>query len=417
MSFSRKEELLDERRLFTALLGIEPPWAVDQVELHLDQGEVLVRLDLDAQAKLTCPICGQTAPGYDRVEERRWRHLDTCQYRTIIAARLPRVNCAAHGIRQVMVPWAEARSRFTAMFEAWAIRVMKETTLAGTAELLRLSWDEAEGIFRRAVTRGLARRVEEPVRVVGIDETSFQKRHEYVTVAVDLERDRVLWVGDGRRQATLEEYWRGLSPSQQEAVEVVVMDMWDPFVSATRAALHGGVSKIVFDRYHVMWHLNQAVDLVRKAEHRERSAAGDDRLRRTKYDWLRGKDRRTAEVEVQLRAFHRAGFKVGRAWAIKEAARGFWEKPNFTEAMHLFRKWYFWATHSRLEPIIRAARTVKYWLWGILRYQTHRFTNAMTEGVNSKIQQLKYRARGYRNRDNFRLAILFHCGGLALDPH
>lgn len=407
---------MDERRLFTALLGIERPWFVDKVELRLDEGEVLVRLELDDQAKFVCPECTQVAPRYDRTEERRWRHLDTCQYRTMITARLPRVNCAEHGVHQVKVAWAEARSRFTALFEAWAIRVMKETTLAGTAELLRLSWDEAEGIFRRAVARGLARRVEEPVRVVGIDETSFQKRHEYVTVAVDLERDRVLWVGDGRRQATLEEYWHSLSAPQQDAIDVVVMDMWDPFVAATRAALRNGVSKIVFDRYHVMWHLNLAVDLVRKAEHRERSAEGDDRLRRTKYDWLRGKDRRTAELEAQLRAFHRAGFKVGRAWAIKEAARGFWETGNLTEAMALFRKWYFWATHSRLQPIIRAAKTVRYWLWGILRYQTHRYTNAMTEGVNSKIQQLKYRARGYRNRDNFRLAILFHCGGLVMDP-
>lgn len=407
---------MDDRRLFTTLLGIEAPWHVDEVELHLDEGEVLIRLELDSGAKLTCPLCAQGAPGYDRTEERRWRHLDTFQYRTMIAARLPRVRCAEHGVRQANVPWAEPHSRFTAMFEAWAIRVMKETTLSGTGQLLRMSWDEAEGIFQRAVARGLARRVAEPVRAVGVDETSFQKRHEYVTVAVDLERDRVLWVGDGRRQATLEGYWRSLSPPQQETIEVVVMDMWDPFVAATRAALHNGLSKIVFDRYHVMWHLNQAVDLVRKSEHRERSADGDDRLRRTKYDWLRGKDRRTAALEAQLKAFQRAGFKVGRAWAIKEAARGLWEKPNFAQAMRLFRKWYFWATHSRLEPVIRAAKTVKYWLWGILRYQIHRFTNAMTEGVNSKIQQLKYRARGYRNRDNFRLAILFHCGRLSMDP-
>src|SRR5215204_2388430 len=161
---------MDDRRLFTTLLGIEAPWHVEQVELHLDEGEVLIRLELDGGAKLTCPLCAQAAPGYDRTEERRWRHLDTFQYRTMIAARLPRVRCAEHGVHQVNVPWAEPHSRFTAMFEAWAIRVIKETTLSGTAELLRMSWDEAEGIFQRAVRRGLARRIPEPVRVVGVDE-------------------------------------------------------------------------------------------------------------------------------------------------------------------------------------------------------------------------------------------------------
>jgi transposase len=326
------------------------------------------------------------------------------------------VNCAAHGVHQIRVPWAEARSRFTALFEALAIRVLQETTLSGAATLLRMSWDEVEGILQRAVDRGLARRKAEPVQVIGIDETSFQKRHEYITIAVDLQADRVLWVGDGRRQATLEEFWRGLEPVQQEAVEAVVMDMWDPYVAATRKALPNGLSKIVIDRYHVMWHLNQAVDIVRKAEHRTRSALGDDRLRGTKYEWLRGLNRRTAASTQRLETLRRAGFKVGRAWAIKEAARALWEATDFAEAMAIFRRWYFWATHSRLKPVIAAARMIRRWLWGILRYHVHPYTNAMTEGVNSKIQQLKYAARGYRNRDNFRRAILFHCGGLSMDP-
>jgi transposase len=408
---------MNDKQLFTALLGIEAPWYVDEVQLQLVDGDVVVRLEVEKSAKLLCPTCGEAAPRYDRTDERRWRHLDTCQYRTMIAARLPRVKCATHGVLQVKVPWADGHSRFTAMFEAWAIRVLKETaTLSATAELLKLTWDEADGIFIRAVSRGLVRRTDEPVRAIGIDETSFQKRHEYVTIALDLEGDRVLWVGDGRRQATLESFWRCLTPEQREAVEVVTMDMWDPYVAATRTSLPDGLSKIVFDRYHVMSHINRAVDQVRKSEHRERMSIGDNRLHRTKYDWLRGEQTRTPETEAYLHELRAAGFKVGRAWAIKEAARGLWTAANFADAMSFYRKWYFWATHSRLAPVITAANTVKYWLWGILRYHVHRFTNAKTEGVNAKIQELKRRAKGYRNRDNFRYAILFHCGGLSMDP-
>ncbi len=389
---------MDDRQLYQTILGLQEPWFVDRVDLDAEQQEVRVTLELREGTPLVCPECGATSPGYDRSEERRWRHLDSCQFRTVLCARIPRVECGTHGVRQIHVPWAEERSRFTALFEALAIRVLQETTLAGGAALLRLSWDEVYGILHRAVHRGLARRQLEGVRIVGVDETSFQKRHEYVTVTVDLERDRVLWVGDGRSQPTLEGYWRALPLEQQAAVEAVVMDMWEPYVAATREALLGGTSKIVIDRYHVMWHLNQAVDEVRRSENRALVAQGDRQLKGTRYAWLLGPERRSAALEEQLQGMRRRGLKVARAWAIKEAARALWTCAGLDEALATFRRWYFWATHSQLPAIVQAAKTLKRWLWGILRYHLYRFTNAMTEGVNSKIQQIKYRARGYRNR-------------------
>ncbi len=370
---------MDDRQLYQTILGLAEPWYVERVEVDAGAQEVVVALELRAGTPLVCPECGAVSPGYDRSEERRWRHLDTCQFRTVLSARIPRVACGAHGVRQIRVPWAEDRSRFTALFEALALRVLEETTVTGAAELLRLSWDEVHAMLRRAVERGLARRGEEPVRIVGVDETSFQKRHEYVTVAVDLERDRVVWVGDGRGQATLESYWRSLTPAQHSVVEAVVMDMWDPFVAATRRALAGGAEKIVIDRYHVMWNVNKAVDAVRREEARELAQRGDQRLKGTKYAWLLGPERRTAALEAQLAGLRRAGLKVGRAWALREALREIWTAANRQEAEIAFRRWYRWATHSRLAPMIYAAKTVERWLWGILRYHLYPFTNAMTE--------------------------------------
>ena len=166
-----------------------------------------------------------------------------------------RYKCAAHGVRQIRVPWAEDRSRFTRLFEALAIRVLRETTVAGLAALLRLSWEEAQGIFQRAVARGLARRAREPVGVRGVDETSFQKRYDYVTVVADLARNRVLWVGDHRRQETLAAFWATLAPAERAGLEAVVMDLWEPYLAATRAALAEQPAAIVFDRYHVVQHL------------------------------------------------------------------------------------------------------------------------------------------------------------------
>lgn len=411
---------MDDRALYEAILGLQAPWSVARVELRTADEEVWVWVEPPGDSEFLCPECGALCPGYDRSEERRWRHLDTCQFKTIVVSRIPRISCKTHGVRQVKVPWAGDRSRFTLLFEAFAIRVLEETTVLGTAELLGISWHEASGIFRRAVGRGLLRRKDEPLRVLGIDETSFQKRHDYVTVVADLERDRVLWVGDARRQTTLEAYWRSRPKSELKEIDAIVMDMWDPYIAATRESVPEGMSKIVFDRFHVMQHLNRAVDDVRRAEQRELRSKGDAiglrRLTGTRYVWLRGSNNTSESDHELIASMRRAGYKVGRAWGIKEAARELWSAPTKSDALKLFVEWYSWVSRSRLAPMMKAAKTLKYYLSGILKYAETPYTNAMTEGLNSKIQEIKYRARGYRNRENFRLAILFHCGKLNMNP-
>lgn len=411
---------MDDKSLYQAILGLSQPWRVNGVDLRLGQGEVLIHVEAGPEAQLQCPECGGDAPRYDQSDERRWRHLDTCQYQTIVIGRVPRVRCAEHGVRQITVSWAADRSRFTALFEAFAIRLLHECSLSAAAELLGASWDEMAGIQRRAVERGLARRVAEPVRVIGVDETSFQKRHEYITVVMDLERDRVLWVGDQRREATLRAYWDSRPPEELAKLEAVVMDMWDPYIAATRNGVPDGLSKLVFDRYHVMWHLNAAVDDVRRAEQRElRQKDDQDRLKQlkgTRFLWLRGSATRKPKHNRAIAQLRKSGLKVGRAWAIKESARQLWTYQRLSAAHAFFKRWYQWATHSRLPSVVKAAKTLKHYLYGILAYTRHPYTNARTEAVNAKIQEIKYRARGYRNRANFGMAILFHCGGLQMDP-
>lgn len=411
---------MDDRSFYQTVLGLADPWVVEQVELRAAEQEVIVRVGVARGAELRCPECGEVGAGYDRSDERRWRHLDTMQYRTVLVTQVPRVRCSTHGVRQVKVPWAEERSRFTALFEAWAIRLLHESTVLGVAELLGISWAETASIQRRAVARGLARRSLEPVAVLGIDETSFQKRYEYVTVINDLEGDRVLWVGDHRRRTTLQAFWEGRSEAELAAVRAVVMDMWEPYIVATRECVPDALSKIVFDRYHVAVNLSKAVNHVRTAEQRELRRAGEAAraaaLQGKRFTLLKGRRRRTPEDEAEIAALRKAGYKVGRAWMIKEAAERIWTCVSEFEAAAEFRKWYNWAIRSGLEPIKRAARLMKGHLYGILRYAEHRYTNAKSEGMNSRIQLLKHRARGYRNRENFRNAILFHCGGLDMNP-
>jgi transposase len=378
---------------------------------------VHVWLRREEGAAVECPQCGGPRPIYDH-REREWRHLDTCQLQTRLHARVPRIECPTHGVVQAGVPWATPGSQFTALFERLVIDWLQEAAVAAVARRLGLGWDAAWGIARRAVARGLERRGAVEVKQVGVDEKSFQRRHEYVTVVSDLEGARVLFVADDRKRESLEAFWAlGLTEAQRAQIEAIAMDMWEPYVQATLAQIPDAGEKIVFDKFHIAKHLNEGVDRVRRAEQRELKARGDERLTGTKYDWLRHPDHFSAEAWRAFGALRTSTLKVARAWALKETIADLWEYRYAGAARTFFRRWYFWATHSRLQPMIEKARMLKTHLANVLTYLKHRITNATAEGLNSKIQWIRYTARGFRNRENFKTAIYFHCGGLDLYPH
>ena len=407
---------MHDRRLYERILGLPEPWHVQDVELRDEAREVIVQVRLRRPLQLSCPECGEPMAGYDH-RRRRWRHLDTCQYKTIIEADVPRGQCPSHGVRQIEVPWAEERSRFTALFEALAIDWLRETSQTAVARRLRLTWSEVHGIMERAVARGLVRREQEVIRYLGIDETSFQKRHEYVTVVCDLENPRVLYVGDGRSRASIDGFYETLTEQQMEGIDGVAMDMWKPYIRSTHAYVPGADTKIVFDKFHIVAHLNKAVDEVRKQEHRCLMQQGDDTLKGTKYWWLKGRKRFDRSSWIDFGQLRNSCLKTARAWGITHAFSHFWGYVYLGSARKFFRRWYGWAIRSRLEPIKKVARMLKARLDNILTYLKHRITNAVAEGTNAKIQWIKRTARGFGNRDNFRTAILFQCGGLDLYPH
>jgi transposase len=404
-----------DRAVWRDLLGLRAPWRVRDVELALGEGEVRIFVEVEAGAKLACPTCGKTSPGYD-ARERRWRHLDTMQYRTIVISDVPRVECSEHGVSQVAVPWAEPSSRFTALFEALVIDWLLEASFSAVARQLRLSWDAVAGIQDRAVQRGLARRQPARPRQVGVDETSFQKRHEYVTMVNDLDAGRVLYVADGRSQASLDGFYAQLGSAGCSALQTVAMDMWPAYITSTREHVPDADRKVVFDKFHVLTHLSDAVDRVRRRENRELRAAGDDRLAGTKHLWLWSPERMGRSQRLRFAPLRDSRLKVARAWAIKEAAMMLWGYRQRGWAVRLWKRWCRWALRSRLEPIRAVARMIQRHWDGVINAATTNVTNARSEGINSKIQWIKRMACGYRNRERFRNAIYFHLGGLDLYP-
>jgi transposase len=316
----------------------------------------------------------------------------------------------------VKLPWAEPSSRFTALFEALAIEWLKASSQKAVAELLKLSWDEIHGIMERAVNRGLKRREAEPVRQIGVDEKAFRKGHSYMTLVNDLERSRVLYVAEERKQSSLDGFWETLTGEQIAAIEAVAIDMWDPFISSVEAHLPDAAKKIVFDKFHVAQHLGEAVDQVRRKESKMLKAAGDDRLTGTRYDWLRNRAAMEPGDRREFDTLRQSGLKTARAWALKETAMALYNYVYERPARKHFRWWQNWALRSRLKPMIAVARMLRRRFENIITYLRHRITNAASESLNAKIQWVKYTARGFRNKQNFIHAIYFHCGGLDLAP-
>jgi transposase len=318
-------------------------------------------------------------------------------------------------VKTIDVPWAGKHSRFTLMFEAFAIRVLQAcSSVKQAAALLRLDWDTVQGIMKRAVDRGLDRRETDQITHVGIDEKSFLRGQNYVSVMTDISGSRVLEVVQGRSEEATDLLWKTLPPEQRKEVKAVAMDMWPAFINSTEK--NAPSASIVFDRFHVSKHLNEAVDQMRRQENKALMKQGDATLTGTKQLWLFNPENLSLKGYFRFSELKELSLKTGRAWAMKEQFRTFWECFSRVTAAGYFEQWYDWASKSKLAPMVAKAKMLKRHLPGLLNHFQHKLTNAMSEGFNSKIQQIKSNARGFRSFQSYRIRILFFCGKLDLLP-
>jgi len=404
-----------DTELYSRILGIVAPWSVDRVELSDDAQVVTVSLSHDRSVPLHCPECNQSAPGYDR-RQRQWRHLDTCQFTTIVSASVPRVQCPEHGVRQINVPWAESGSGYTALFEALVIDLRTATSTRRVAALIGLGWDAVDGILHRAVARGLARRTMTAPVHLGVDAIAVTRGHRYQTILSDQTSGAVLHVADDRTTDSFGAFLSTLTPAQREAIRTIAMDMWPAYICAAIAHIPEAEKKICFDKFHVAQHLSRAVDQVRRREHAVLLKAGDRTLTKTKYLWLRNPDHMTDAAFTKLEALSKARLKTARAWGLKETAMLLWTYVSRHWGRTGWMLWYNKAIRSRLEPIKKVARMIKKHLWGILNAMAQQRTNALAESINSRIARIKHQACGFRNPERMKTMIYFHLGQLDLYP-
>jgi transposase len=402
---------MKDTALYEHLLGIKTPWTVKQVELSMTDQRVTVEVVLKKGQIWADPTNKQARAHVNGWSERKWRHLDTCQFETIIKARVPQLKYSDGTVEELTVPWAERYSRVTILMEAFILKLLESCqNTKKVCALTRLSWHTVNAIMVKGVERGMARRQDEPIAHVGLDEKSTERGHSYASILTDLDRSRVLDVVPGRTLEDATELLRTLSPEQRLGVKAVAMDMWPAFMSATRNCLPQ--ADVVHDRFHISKYLNDAVDAVRKSEHKALLKEGASPLTGSKYAWMKTySDQRSSEA-VSFRALNQLNLKTSRAWRIKENFSQFWLYRQTAAAKRYFKTWSNHAMRSQLPPVKKVVKMLRRHEQGLLNYSVHRITNACAEGFNSAIQLIKANARGFRNFSNYRARILFHCGKL-----
>ncbi|MGH9203345.1 MAG: ISL3 family transposase [Vicinamibacterales bacterium] len=328
--------------------------------------------------------------------DKTWRHLDFFQHRAFLHARVPRVSCPIHGVRQVHVAWARPGSGFSLLFEALSMTLLAEMPVAAVGRLVGEHDTRMWRILRHYVAAARAKRSDRTVRRVGIDETSARRGHDYISNFVDLDVPRVLFTTEGRDSSTVSAFAADLVAHGGEPKRVtdVCMDMSPAYYVGV--ATHLPDAQITYDRYHLIQMLTKAVDEVRRAEAKTRPE-----LRGTRYAWLKNPSnltRRQQGTIEWLTARHLA-LSTARAYSWRLAFDGFFEQPAATAEDYL-EHWYRGAVRSRIVPIVGFARTIRTNWDGIVRWHQTKISNGVLEAINSLIQATKRRARGYRTKEN-----------------
>lgn len=402
---------MDKLEVFAAGLGMVEPWRVVEATFDPEQGRLDLRIDFPRGARFACPEGDEPACPVHDTEAKTWRHLDFFQHQAYLHARVPRVRCPTHGVRQVQLPWARPGSGFTLLFEALLLEFAPHMPVAAIARMVDEHDTRIWRVLEHYVAAARADLDLSQVRNVGMDETSARRGQDYVSLFMDLDATpRVVFATEGRDAATVKRFGADLLAhgGQPGQVTKVCCDMSPAFIRGVADQLPN--AEITFDRYHVIAQLNTAVDDVRKAERRTAPE-----LARSKYLWLKRPERLNERQAETLAWLTRPSSQLAtaRAYRWRWDFDGFYDQPPEQAEAYLTR-WCRGAIRSRQEPLKKFVRMVRAHWDGIVAWHRTRASNGILEGTNSLVQAAKRKARGYRNKQKMITIVYLIAGRLPL---
>ncbi len=393
------------------LLGVDPLIA-DDVEFF---GNDLIFHVRPRWRKPRCGVCGRKCPGYDCRDLRYWRHMAMGAAVVWLAYAPCRVDCPNCGVCTERVPWARHRSRFTLGLEELVAYLAQQMDKTAITRLLGLSWRAVGSIIRRIVDERLDEARFEGLRVIGADEFSYRKRHRYLTVVVDHEQRRVVWVSRGRGADSLQGLFERLGSSGREMIDTVTIDMAGGYIKAVENNLPN--AEIVFDRFHVQQLASRAVDEVRREEVRSLDdSEAAQVIKGSRYALLKSPWNMTREQKQQLSEIQHNNKRLYRARLLNDALADALEYRQPKRARQALDEWLAWASRSQLQPFVKLARTIRKYKERILAYIKERYSNAIVEGMNNRIRTIARRAYGFHSAEALRSMIFLCLGGIKLNP-
>ena len=395
--------------LFTKALRLESPWMITTVEFDESGGVIRVFIDFPRGSMFSCPACGKAVKAYDTAEK-EWRHLSFFQYACYLVVRVPRVDCPHDGILRIDVPWARDGADFTFLFESFAMTLVREMPVNKVSQIIKVDDNKLWRMMHYYTEAARQKEDYSGVKQLGVDETSKAKGHDYVSLFVDLEKRRTIFVAEGKGSETMTAFIEDFKEQRGNPHDItdVSIDMSPAFIKGVENNLPNAA--ITFDKCHIMKIINTAVDDVRKAETKEQ-----DLLRGQKYLFLKNRQNLTESQLTALKTIEsmpRLNLKTVRAYHIRENFQEIYKeetREGFTRAL---KKWYFWATHSRIDSVRDAAKIIKRHWSGVLRWYDSKINNGILEGLNSLVQAAKAKARGYRTFKNLKTMIYMLTGKL-----
>lgn len=398
-----------DTQLLQLALGINSPWFVAASDFDAEKKRLDIEVDFKAGARFACPDCkGADCPVHDTTRK-TWRHLDFFQHQAFLHARTPRITCDKCGVRQVDVPWARKGSGFSLLFEALAMTLVVHMPVAAAARILGVHDTKLWRVVQHYVEAAVDEMDLAAMRRVCIDETAAKRGHNYITLFVDIDARKVVYVAEGRGAKTIGQFADHVDDHNSDAsrIKEVCIDMSAAYIAGVTESLTE--AEITFDRFHVMKLIAEAVDKVRRAEVKSRPE-----LKGSRYLWLKNDASLSAREMGQRGSLAKANLKTGRAWAMRLAFQDIYKEQSREWAEIMFDRWCSWARRSRLEPMKAVAATLMRHADGILAWFDSRIANGLIEGINSLIQAAKAKARGYRTLRNLKAITYLVAGKLDL---